>query len=284
VPRRRQESILDDAFDLLKITPTWVGPVLAAVVFALFRFFIPLFIPAKQSGVDTGAIMRPLMSMFSWLMAGAVLAAWILAEIWKLMNRRLLDSQTGLASIKNISWREFERLVSEAFRRRGYLAEVVGSESGDGGVDIRLTGPGETVLVQCKQWKAYKVGVTTVRELLGVVVSERADRGIVVTSGRFTQEAKAFAQANPQIKLINGPELAELIRGVQVGSGAPPIQPPMPPAASKAPSCPSCGAEMVLRTARKGQNAGSQFWGCPKYPACPGTKPYSHVQRAQDGT
>ena len=32
--------------------------------------------------------------------------------------------------------------------------------------------------------------------------------------------------------------------------------------------CPACGAEMVLRTARKGANAGNQFWGCSKYPAC----------------
>ena len=32
--------------------------------------------------------------------------------------------------------------------------------------------------------------------------------------------------------------------------------------------CPACGAAMVLRTARKGANAGNQFWGCSKYPAC----------------
>jgi len=33
-------------------------------------------------------------------------------------------------------------------------------------------------------------------------------------------------------------------------------------------SCPACGAEMVLRTAKKGSNTGNQFWGCSKYPAC----------------
>ncbi|RRU77049.1 hypothetical protein EGJ05_06615 [Stutzerimonas xanthomarina] len=36
--------------------------------------------------------------------------------------------------------------------------------------------------------------------------------------------------------------------------------------------CPSCGASMVRRTARKGRNAGKQFWGCSKYPACKGTR------------
>lgn len=34
--------------------------------------------------------------------------------------------------------------------------------------------------------------------------------------------------------------------------------------------CPKCGSDMVLRTARKGQNAGNQFWGCASYPVCRG--------------
>lgn len=42
--------------------------------------------------------------------------------------------------------------------------------------------------------------------------------------------------------------------------------------ADTAPTCPSCGAAMVRRTARKGQNAGSQFWGCSTYPGCKGTR------------
>ena len=38
-----------------------------------------------------------------------------------------------------------------------------------------------------------------------------------------------------------------------------------------APACPACGKPMVLRTARKGKNSGSQFWGCSGYPACQAT-------------
>lgn len=37
---------------------------------------------------------------------------------------------------------------------------------------------------------------------------------------------------------------------------------------NEVPSCSACGAEMVLRTARKGANVGNQFWGCSRYPAC----------------
>jgi ssDNA-binding Zn-finger/Zn-ribbon topoisomerase 1 len=38
------------------------------------------------------------------------------------------------------------------------------------------------------------------------------------------------------------------------------------------PACPDCGAEMRLRTARRGKNAGGQFWGCSRYPECKGTR------------
>jgi len=41
--------------------------------------------------------------------------------------------------------------------------------------------------------------------------------------------------------------------------------------APAAPVCPRCGQPMVLRAARKGSNAGSQFWGCSGYPACRAT-------------
>ena len=40
----------------------------------------------------------------------------------------------------------------------------------------------------------------------------------------------------------------------------------------KSPVCPKCGEPMALRTARKGPNAGSQFWGCCRYPKCKGTR------------
>jgi restriction system protein len=39
-----------------------------------------------------------------------------------------------------------------------------------------------------------------------------------------------------------------------------------------APHCPSCNRSMVKRKARRGANAGSEFWGCPDYPECRGTR------------
>jgi restriction system protein len=48
---------------------------------------------------------------------------------------------------------------------------------------------------------------------------------------------------------------------------------PTDPSESKTPACPSCGKAMILRTARKGKNAGSSFWGCSGFPECKGIRP-----------
>ena len=41
-------------------------------------------------------------------------------------------------------------------------------------------------------------------------------------------------------------------------------------ATGQAPLCPKCGAPMVLRTAKRGERAGKQFYGCSMYPKCRG--------------
>jgi len=38
-------------------------------------------------------------------------------------------------------------------------------------------------------------------------------------------------------------------------------------------TCPRCGAEMIMRTAKRGVHAGNKFWGCSRYPACRSTQP-----------
>lgn len=43
-------------------------------------------------------------------------------------------------------------------------------------------------------------------------------------------------------------------------------------AAQRTQSCPRCGKHMIKRTAKRGRNPGSQFWGCSSYPRCKGTR------------
>ena len=54
--------------------------------------------------------------------------------------------------------------------------------------------------------------------------------------------------------------------------GSPQAEPELA-AAAIPPRCPRCDKEMVLRTARRGGQAGSNFWGCTSYPRCKGTLP-----------
>jgi restriction system protein len=137
----------------------------------------------------------------------------------------------------------------------------------------------EKFLVQCKQWKAFSVGVKFVRELYGVMAAERAVGGFVVTSSQFTTDAEEFAKGR-NVELIDGPRLMTMIRTAQAAKKSPlaaprpvptkPIAAPSPIAAT--PACPVCSKAMVQRTAKKGANAGQAFLGCSGYPSCRGTR------------
>ncbi|MFC1818246.1 DUF2034 domain-containing protein [Thermodesulfobacteriota bacterium] len=202
--------------------------------------------------------------MFSLLfLAGGLLSAF---TAWT--KRKQLDQQTGINSIRELSWKQFEELVGEAYRRQGYQVTENYQSGPDGGVDLILKKDDQLVLVQCKQWRSQKVGVKIVRELFGVMAASQARRGVVVTCGYFTQEALNFSAGKP-IELIGGNALVELISTVQTEPRVETIS-----ESDDIPSCPQCGNSMVLRTAKKGSNAGKQFWGCSNFPKCRSTMAY----------
>ena len=198
------------------------------------------------------------------------------------------DLVTDVAQVKatdaldGMSWREFELVVGEGLRLQGYQVVETGGGGPDDGVDLVLTRPGmsgrEKFLVQCKQWRALKVGVDVVRELYGVMAARGATGGFVVTSGRFTDDATSFASGR-NVTLLDGPKLVGLIRHGKAGARQPAARADAancaaPGAASaQATDCPLCSKPMVRRIAKRGANAGGDFWGCTGYPACRGTRP-----------
>lgn len=215
--RKRKGS--DDLLALLVNSPWWIGPILALVAFSFFRFVIPAVVGGisdsdNASTKTVGSILAPISTRLAPFASLGVIALWLLAELKKLADRKRLDSQTGIESIRALSWYEFEELLAEAFRRQGYQVEVVASAGGDGGVDLEMRRGEELALVQCKQWRAWKVGVKVIRELLGVKVARKAGAAFVVTSGSYTKDAQDFASEN-DLRLIAGFELAEMIRSVQ---------------------------------------------------------------------
>jgi restriction system protein len=103
------------------------------------------------------------------------------------------------------------------------------------------------------------------------MTAEGVDEAIIVTSGKFTREAKLFAEGKP-IQLMDGPQLLTLVQSVQRRSSSSPPQTEIKSDGTPAPICPKCGKAMVLRTARRGTYVGRQFLGCPSYPACNATR------------
>ncbi len=263
---RRRSSSIEEVFDTLQTLPWWVG-----VAFAAGFWIAGHVIIARTVGNPMMTAIRPILQFLFYGFAIASLLAAAVSAIKSLSRRNLLNRQSGIESLRSLTWREFEHLVGEAFRRQGYDVEESGGGGADGGIDLVLRGHGETVLVQCKQWKVRQVGVDKVRELFGVVTSERAERGILVTSGVFTNDAHSFKVGKP-LTLIDGPALVDLVRNVQPASPSTPPLPPQPmPASTNA--CPRCDSPMTLRTAKRGSNAGSSFYGCTRYPSCKGTRP-----------
>jgi restriction system protein len=287
--RRKRETGVEVFAGILAGMPWWVGPACAAFLYVSFRFIFPAILRSNSKADDLlagpfGAILVPLLQELAPFAALFVLVVWGGAELQKRRKRRRLDRQTGLESVRDLPWAEFEELVAEAYRREGYSVEHTGGAAPDGGVDVVLRRNGQTTLVQCKHWKTWTVGVKIVRELRGVMASENADYGIVVTSGTFTSEARVFAQEN-RISLVDGKELIALVRSVQkkrapssafatTAAVSRPTRPePVPAVSQVTPTCPRCGSLMVHRIAKRGSSAGSPFWGCSRYPGCPGTRP-----------
>lgn len=180
-------------------------------------------------------------------------------------------TQPGKA-IDGMSWQQFEQLIGEAFRQKGYKVTETGGKGADGGIDLILHKNGEKYLVQCKHWRALKVGVPVVREFFGAMAAEGAVGGYIVTSGHFTAEAKQFAQGR-NIELVDGNALKSLLATAKPPTPAsePLVTavPTLDPITAE-PSCPLCQSAMGIRVAKKGANAGNQFWGCSTYPQCRG--------------
>lgn len=109
----------------------------------------------------------------------------------------------------------FEALVAEYFHDQGYRVDHVGAEASrqryDGGIDLKLYKDDAYVVVQCKNWNAYKVPHNAVHELLGVMLTQRANGAILVTSSEITEYAKASAAEDARIRLIDGAELRVLL-------------------------------------------------------------------------
>lgn len=177
-------------------------------------------------------------------------------------KRLLLAGNRSLERIRCLSWKQFETLTAQFYREEGYSVIEQGGAASDGGVDLVLRRGDEHLIVQCKHWKSFCVGIREVKELFATVQDCGATGGILLTTSRFSKDAITFAGRNPGLELLDGRDLQRMLGAEEAG----------PPPEKTAATCPACGSEMVRRIARRGRFAGSEFWGCPQYPACKGTR------------
>lgn len=287
--KRRNTSPAEDVMDLVAMLPWWAGIVLSVASYLLLhgvasQTVAPAAVPAQIGAMVTHTLWKTIATVGQYVlpilcMAGAGMSAWRRKERNGLVNAAVQSEASD--ALDRMSWREFEMLVGEGFRLQGYQVVETGGGA-DGGVDLVLRrsrdAASEKFLVQCKQWRAFKVGVDVVRELYGVMAAKGAAGGFVVTSGQFTDAAVDFASGR-NVTLIDGPKLHRLLRDAKAevtrSTTRPAVKPAVPAIAEplQALTCPVCAKPMARRTAKRGANAGGEFWGCTGYPTCRGTRP-----------
>ncbi len=273
---RRSQSPIEDVMDIASQLPWWVGMSLAVVSYVVLHWYANQSPPASAEGVDTiyAAVLPGLLRSFAAFGQVVLPIVFLIGAFVSAFNgykRKKLHIDTAQSHSDNpldeINWQDFELLVGEHFRQQGFVVEETAGGA-DGGIDLIAVKNGEKYLIQCKQWKAYKVGVKVVRELLGVMVGAAASGGFVVTSGQVTHDAEVFAKNN-NITLLDGKALRRMIQGqAKLSDPVQESEPAFKPYRTNLVMCSKCGAKLVLRTAKKGKNAGKQFYGCSRFPKC----------------
>ena len=282
---RGRRTVFEDLITIAGRLPWQAGLGLALLSFAVLHVIAVQFrLPVAEVGNGNfGAIYtHTLLATFARLaqfivppalLIGAGTSAWRRRRASALVDGAGPDEAAGAESL---SWSEFEQLVAELFRRQGYAVteNLIGGP--DGGVDLVLRKGNERALVQCKHWRTMSVGAPVVRELKGVMATRRIAGGFVVSSGTFTDQARAFA-ADAGIGLVDGSQLMSMRHQLSKCTSEQAARPgtitgyAAGAEANIPPDCPKCGTPMVRRKARRGSNAGGEFWGCKRYPGCRGT-------------
>ncbi len=134
-----------------------------------------------------------------------------------------------LGKLKNTSPSFFEKVVVELLVKMGYggsradAGKAIG-RSGDGGIDgiIKEDRLGlDVVYIQAKRWDNNPVGRPDVMQFSGALQAQRANKGIFITTSRFTDDARSYvSQIGSKIVLIDGEHLTSLMIEHDVGVSA----------------------------------------------------------------
>jgi len=250
------------------------------IIISLLLAVAGFYLSNKQSPVDAppsrfvSLFIGHLLGILSYILSALSLIVTGIGYIVISKKKRKQESYFGtrqnLDNIKNLSWKEFEEYVGSLFEKLGYSVEVIGGLK-DGGVDLTIRKDNKTSLVQCKNYRVSKVNLSMVRDFYGAMNANlNYEVGYFITTGIFTIDAKHFTEDKP-IELIDGARLMDYVNMASL-KNVPQTNTTHTVKPTDVPVCPKCGSSMVMRTAKKGNMAGSQFWGCSTYPKCNATK------------
>jgi len=128
-----------------------------------------------------------------------------------------------LETLRTLPPAGFERVCQRLLRESGFEQVIVTGRSGDGGIDghgILAINPLVTfrVLFQCKRYRDQSVGSSQVRDFRGAMQG-RADKGLILTTGSFTQEARKEAGRDgvPPIELVDSEKLIVMFERIELG-------------------------------------------------------------------
>jgi len=218
---------LESLVDTMARWPWWAGVLAALVSGLLLQALIHFVISGSGFASDgpwsafraaAGGLAQGLQYLLPLFFLGAAaISGWL--DFRRRRNYAAVAGERGHAALELLSWREFENLVGEFFRRKGFNVEQCGGREPDRGVDLVASIGDDRYLVQCKHWRMQRVGVKVVREICGVAAAEGAAGVFVVTSGSFTDEARRFVEENRiDIELITGEQLRLMIRGLDAAA------------------------------------------------------------------
>lgn len=273
---RQKTSIYEDFIMLASKLPWWLDILLAIASYFVLHVIAsrpaPVVTTPGQMGTAATHGMLTMFAMFGqFLIPLAFGVAALISGINFVRHKKLyerIESRHDVAAMDEMGWEDFEGLMAEYYRRKGFAVNRHGGNGPDGGVDLVLRKGKEKYLVQCKHWKAYKVPVQLVREFYGVMASHGADGGYFVTSGMYTEEALAFAKGL-NLELVDGHKLRLMIEAARRNTVVTDIR-LNGESTEISPACPVCGGKMKKHIARRGKHTGEQFWGCANYPKCKG--------------
>lgn len=133
-----------------------------------------------------------------------------------------LWQESMLEEMLRLTPEAFERLCQRVLRESGFVQVEVTGKTGDGGIDgrgiIKVGGLlSFRIIFQCKRY-AGSVSSQQIRDFRGAMVG-RADKGLFITTGTFTRDAKQEATRDgaPPIDLLEGDDLVEKMKELKLG-------------------------------------------------------------------